>query len=379
MIYVFLTVICLLIFVYPYLIYPKILKLLPQVKISDGPCTQTPVPTIGLVFCAYNEEASLPSKIENIRQLKEMHPDLEVMAYSDLSDDKTFEILQSASDVLTPIEAVERLGKATGMKTLVAKMKSDVIVFTDANVLVDLSAIDKLKDYFRDPKIGTVAGRLLYVNDDEGATAAIGNSYWSLEESIKGLESTTGSTMGADGSIFATRRELYPYVPPHLLDDLTTSIEPLFVGFRVVSAPDVLAYERLTTDSGDEFRRKRRIACRAFNTHRYLRPKLKKMTAMNKFKYFSHKLIRWFGPGFLLLSSIFGILGLIEFIALIPSLILVALGLSVLYVGNKLEIGIVLKVSELLAAIVATGFGIYESLMGKTYQTWTPAESRNKD
>lgn len=369
------TCIFFLIAAYPFVIYPRLLARLPKTvlahPVDGGEISFT------LVFCAYNEEQALPEKLANLRQLKQRYPQLEILAYSDMSTDHTLEMLQEQSDILTAVPATERLGKAWGMRQLVARATGDVIIFTDANVSLDENAIDHLARYFSDPKIGTVAGHLKYINPGESETADIGNQYWSLEERIKALESETGSTMGADGAIFARRRADYPEVPPHLLDDLTASISPLFDGYRVISAPDVIAYERLTTDSGDEYRRKRRIACRAFNTHRFLAPKLRNMAGRDRFKYVSHKLIRWFTPFFLGLSVLFGILWLISLLGFVGGMVItIGLGLGA-WLAWKSANSKARKAGEILLALMATGHGVVESLRGKTYQTWTPAQSRN--
>ncbi|MCT4372281.1 glycosyltransferase [Yangia mangrovi] len=329
-------------------------------------------------FCAYNEENALPEKLGNIRELKARYPGLEVLGYSDVSEDRTLEMLQAAEaeGLLTAVPATERLGKAWGMRQLVARATGDVVIFTDANVTLDLDAIDHLSIYFSDPQIGTVAGHLHYLNQSDSATADVGNRYWTLEERIKALESQTGSTMGADGAIFARRRADYPEVPPHLLDDLTASISPLFDGYRVISAPDVVAYERLTTDSRDEYRRKRRIACRAFNTHRYLAPRLREMSGMDRFKYTSHKLLRWFSPMFLAMSGGCAILGLFDVMG-IAGLVPLLTGSLVAYVLWKRGDARAQKAGEIILALLATAHGIFESLQGKAYQTWAPAQSRN--
>src|SRR3546814_10328028 len=87
------------------------------------------------------------------------------------------------------------------MHTLVQAAEGDIVVFTDANVMVDPAALAALRRSFADPTVGCVCGQLVYTNPEEGATAAVGSFYWRLEERIKALESRSGSTMGADGSI----------------------------------------------------------------------------------------------------------------------------------------------------------------------------------
>jgi len=374
MIFILLCLVSFLAAIYPFVIYPRILERMSKMPLS------TPTPGVelsfSLLFCAYNEEANLPLKIANLRALKAKHPQLQILAYSDMSSDRTLEILQDNDDIMTVVPAVERLGKAWGMRQLVQKATGDILIFNDANVTLDEEVIDRLRSYFSDPEIGVVAGHLRYTNEGDSSTATVGNTYWTLEERIKELESLTGSTMGADGALFARRRQNYPEVPPHLLDDLTASISPLFQGLRVISAPDVIAYERLTTESSDEFRRKRRIACRAFNTHRHLVPSLRKMTRLNRFKYFSHKMLRWMSPFFLLLTAIFGILA---GFAILGGVMIVLIVIGVLAAAYLLRSGSskALKIKEIVLAFTATGVGIVESFQGKTYQIWSPAQSRD--
>src|SRR5690606_20814637 len=171
--------------------------------------------------------------------------------------------------------------------------KAPVVIFTDANVIVDPASIRNLERYFRDPRVGCVCGHLTYVNPGASATAEVGSAYWALEEEIKQLESEMGSVMGADGSLFAIRRELFRTVPPDLFDDMFTSLSILCDGWRVVRAPDVRAFEEQAVASRDEFRRKIRIGCASFNVHRLLWPRLRRLGWLNCYKYVSHKLLRW--------------------------------------------------------------------------------------
>jgi len=201
--------------------------------------------------------------------------------------------------------------------------------------------------------------------------------YWRLEEIIKQRESRTGSIMGADGSIFATRRSLYPEVPAHLLDDMVTSMTVTFHGMRLIHATDVIAYEKNATSSSDEFRRKRRIACRAFNTHRHLWPSIcKHYGAADIYKYVSHKLIRWLGLPALLL-------GLVMLFAtlLVAKLFLVAgalgVALAAITLLGMMELPPFHNAYQIFLSILATFYGVIDSLRGKTYQIWVPAASRD--
>lgn len=376
MIYIAFSVFFLFLFLYPYLVYPLILKALPK---RDGYLDpmEDYVGTAALVFCAYNEERAMPSKIENIKRIKELMPGLRVVAYTDNCSDSTVELLKNESDLIELVEGVSRQGKATGMRKIVDALDEDVVIFTDANVLLEPSSAKRILDYFTDPSIGTVAGKLRYLSDEDTATASVGTLYWRMEENIKHLESLTGSMMGADGSIFAARRELYPYVPKNLLDDFVVSMSPLFKGYRVVSAPDVFATEKAATSSADEFSRKRRIACRAFKTSIYLYPHLMNMTLINKFKFVSHKLLRWLGAVSLLLSAFFFTAFLISFFGLFVALFIGVFCALTFVVAVVLKIPFILKFYEILLSVFATGLGVAEAVMGKDYTTWDPAKSRS--
>ena len=149
------------------------------------------------------------------------------------------------------------------------------MVFTDANVMFAPDALPRLLRPFADPEVGCVCGHLVYTAPDGSPTAATGSLYWRLEERIKQLESRTGSVMGADGSIFAIRRALHRPPPRDIIDDMYVSLPMLCDGHRVVRAEDALAYEEIGLRPAEEFRRKVRIACQAFNVHRLLRPRLR--------------------------------------------------------------------------------------------------------
>ena len=375
-IFLIISVLCFALFLHPYVTFPLSLRMMRAHPVQ--PDRNASRPSAALLFSAYNEERALPAKLRNIEDIKALHPDIAVFAYSDMSTDGTHALLASRPDLLTLIPSTQRTGKATGMRHMVARAASDICVYTDANVILDPQSVGPMLDYFRDPDVGGVSGTLRYINEADGVTASVGGLYWRLEEKIKALESRCGSMMGADGSIFATRRSLYPDVPPHLLDDMAASISVMFDGFRLISAPDVIAYEKSTTDARDEFRRKRRIACRAFNTHRHLWPQIvRNFTARDIYKYVSHKLLRWFGAPILLVGLVSFSLALLADGHPAHAAGLWIFGLAAIFLGRAFAVPLLTPATEILLSIGATFLGVIDALGGRTYQTWTPAKSRD--
>lgn len=367
-----LLVLCAILVVYPFAIYPEILERMRRVgPLDDRGSVGT---SFALLFCAYNEEKALPETIANLRRIKQIWPDLRILAYSDCSSDRTFELLSAAGDVLEAFEGKVRLGKPAGMRRLVDEAASDIVIFMDANVIIDPQTVRRFETYFADPCIGCVAGKLRYVNEGESTVAAVGALYWRLEERIKRLESETGSTMGADGSLFAMRRVYYPEVREDLQDDFLASMEVLFHGLRCVSAPDILAYEKAATNASSEFRRKRRIACGAFSTHRHIWSRVLRLPALDRFKYVSHKLLRWFGAVFIVIGVIAAAilaaeLGLFGWFA---GAMLAAMAVGA--IGLRLGVSPVTKVVSILTAMVATSLGVFESIFGGKYAIWNPVD-----
>src|SRR5579864_4597069 len=214
---------------HPFTTYPLSLCLIrlwrrrPAVPAAPGSAGES----FALCFCAYNEERVIGEKIENCLMLRQTRPELAILAYVDAATDRTTEILRAHEPEVTLHVSPRRAGKTHGMNRLGSLADASILVFTDANVMLDRDALTRLEGYFADPDVGCVCGHLRYVNAGAGATAALGAFYWRFEEWVKQLESETGSAMGADGSLFAIRRSLSRPVPDNLIDDMYVSLSIL--------------------------------------------------------------------------------------------------------------------------------------------------------
>lgn len=366
---------------HPFITYP--LSLAALARIRPRPIRATPSlaanaaskARVALCVCAYNEEKVIRAKAENMLDMRKAAPGLELLVYVDAASDRTADILREYEAEITLIASPARHGKTHGMNTLIQATTAEFVVFSDANVTFAPDAIPRLLAPFADPDVGCVCGHLVYTLADDSATAATGSTYWRLEELIKELETRTGSTMGADGSIFAIRRALHNPPPPDLIDDMYVSLSILCAGHRIVRANDALAFEEAATKAGDEFRRKVRIACQAFNVHRALRSRLAKLPLLDRYKYLSHKLLRWFtvyllsAAGFCLAAGL-AMLG--AWTLLLLGMVAVAASLIAARLRPTGPLG---KILDIGAAFVATGLGVVRSLRGERFQVWTPPAS----
>lgn len=366
----------LILLLWPFLFYPAILQALPERPVLRARAGDV-LPTASLLFCAYNEEASLPPKIANLRALKARHPDLEILACDDGSADATAALLDAAADILTVVHGPGRAGKARGMKTLAHRAHGDVLIFTDANVTLELDAVERLLGYYVDWHVGGVLGSLRYDGAGASSSAHVGGLYWRIEERLKDLESRTGNVMGADGSIFSIRRNLYPDFPDSVLDDLTVSMHVVFAGQRLVKAQDVIARETMVAAREDEIRRKIRIAARAWHTHEYLRPQLRRMAGLDRFKYNSRKLVRWFGAVWMVAGGI-AALAIVGNWSLLAAAGLLLIGGGLLAMGFGARSGPLAAVTDIILAYGATLRGIMLAARGRDFTLWSPAKSRSR-
>lgn len=375
---IFVFVVSMLLVIHPFVTYPLSLRVIrrfvrPRTEVCEEPRS------FAVACCMLNERAVVESKIRNMLEIAEQLEPCQLLVHSDGSTDGTSEILDAHRDRFSVSISPTRQGKSVGMNSLLAMTDAEIVIFTDANVTIDPKGVASLKKAFTDPTVGCVLGYLQYVNADESTTAMTGSLYWRLEEHVKRLESDTGCVMGADGSIFAIRRKLFREVPKDIIDDFFTSMSIVCSGSRIICNHELIAYERSEAVRMDETRRKVRIACRAFNCHRHLWPRLRQLPALRLYQYLSHKFIRWLS-GFFILSATLALLGML-LVGFGPKALLAGLavlGLLVLTLVN-IRTGPIGAFGDVLTAIMATAQGVVKSLQGQRFQTWNVAARHNND
>lgn len=372
------SLVCGILVIYPYSIYPMGVLLLGRLCGALGrtvdPAEASAPLHIDIVLCAYNEESCITDKIENCLALMTRYAIISVHVYSDGSNDRTEEILRQYDNRIDVVISRSRNGKSTGINCLLDRCKGDIVVFTDANVKLDIDSFANIAIHFRDPEIGCIVGKLQYVNHEEGEVASVGARYWDFEQELKLIESISGSAVGADGSLFAIRRSLFRKIPADIIDDTFTSLSILCDGWRVIQVRDVVAYERSATQSSEEFNRKIRIACRNFNCHRLLWPRLRQLPVLTKFKYLSHKFLRWFGGLWFVLGISSGTAFLMAIDKPFAALAVVT-GLIVIFFSHRLGLPKIGMVREILLSLIGASLGVYFSMRGTRFQTWTIAAS----
>lgn len=341
----------------------------PRVQVPTKP---SQAETFAICLCVYNEAAVIRDKLEDMLRLREAAGDLDIAVYVDAAYDGTAEIVKEYASRIRAVVSPERRGKTYGMNLLVGETAASIIMFTDANVRVDPAAVQVLQRYFADPAVGCVCSDLRYVNAGASATASVGSAFWSFNEWSKGLETATGSVIGADGSLFAIRRRLHCPVPKGLFDDIYVSLCILLGGARVVRAPELKAYESHATSAGDEFQRKARIACECMAVHFELWSRIRRLDWWHLYKYLGHRLLRWIG-GYLLLAA-----AACLFVAASLKIGFAAVGLSALLAclfwaaALSLRLPLAGAAWNILLAFAGNALGVWRACRGVRAVTWEP-------
>ena len=277
--------------IYSTIIYLILLNLFRN---NDYVVDEDYLPTITLIICAYNEEKNILNKFKNVEDLEYPMEKIQVILADDGSDDRTVEIAKSFNFV--NILSLDRSGKTSAQNEAVKIAQNDILVFSDANSIYHPSAIKKLARNFADQRVGVVCGELRY--HEKKSEESI---YWNYEIAIKKGESRNGWLIGANGSIYAVRRESYVPLPKDAISDHLEPIKVYGNGLDIIYEPEAIAIEDAPKNV---LLRKRRIILRSLISMKYI------LNELNPFRkrsiyipYVSHKLIRWFTPILIFLSS----------------------------------------------------------------------------
>lgn len=258
------------------------------------------LPAVTLIVPAFNEEKLIGEKLENTLQLTYPAGRLTVIFVTDGSTDRTVDLLRShprltGHDVRVEHKA-ERRGKLAAVERVMAMVQTPVVVFSDANTLLNREAIIRLVRPFAHKNVGAVAGeKRVAIQTGRGAQGVGEGLYWKYESFLKRLDAALYSTIGAVGELFAIRTSLYESVPPDtLIEDFHLSLRIAMRGYRVAYAPEAFAVEGYSATVREELKRKIRIAAGGWQVVGRLPALLNPVRyGCLSFQYISHRVLRW--------------------------------------------------------------------------------------
>ncbi|MBE0664043.1 MAG: glycosyltransferase [Bacteroidales bacterium] len=294
--------------VFSYALYPLLLKLLVSGKKPNQLLyNDAALPFVSVIIAAFNEESVIKEKMFSVLQSNYPKDRLEILVGSDASTDQTIPIVKELStnhSLISYFDFTDRRGKPSVVNDLVSRSKGEILVLTDANVFFSEDTLIQLIRHFRNPEIGLVDSHMVNMGLKKEGISYQEKAYISREVKVKHMESLVwGTMMGPFGGCYAIRREDYSDVPPHsLVDDFYINMKVIEKGKKAVNELEAIVYEDVSNSLRDEFRRKIRIATGNFQNLRRFGHLLWPPWSGTGFAFLSHKVLRWFGPIFLILA-----------------------------------------------------------------------------
>lgn len=285
---------------YTFLGYPIFIGVLSRLKRRHVHPPQAFAPTVSVVLVAYNEAQRIRARIENIFATGHPAEKLELIVYSDGSNDETPNLIQSFPDKrVHAILSNQRSGKAKGLNASVAVAKGEIIVFCDARQKFNAATIPNLVRNFADTKIGAISGNYSIEKSDSSVGGGV-DAYWKLEKFIRNAEAKWDSSIGCTGAIYAIRRELFRPLPSDvLLDDVVIPMTIAEQGYRIGFDDDAISLDPMNIEASRENRRKKRTLAgnfqMLFRFPHWLLPWKNRLW----WQLISHKYLRIFAPFFL--------------------------------------------------------------------------------
>jgi cellulose synthase/poly-beta-1,6-N-acetylglucosamine synthase-like glycosyltransferase len=286
---------------YVYAGYPALLAVLARLR-PRPVGMEANTPRLSVIVAAHNEREIIEEKIRDTLMNGYPLDRMEIIVASDGSLDGTEAAARKMGHPQVKILTLPRRGKLRTLASAAQVASGEVIVFTDADTLLEPGSLGYLVQGFADPEVGAVAGRKRVVHD--GARSAMGQSeglYRRFDEWQKEQESRMGNAVAADGTLYAVRRQLLdPGLDPAAADDMAISMRVAVKGYRLVYEPRAVVLVKPPSAQGAELRRKVRIANQAIRALLGLGPALW-TSGLYSLQLISHKLLRYAVP-FLLMT-----------------------------------------------------------------------------
>ena len=374
---IILFILSVIILVYPYLIYPLSLALLPIKKIKYSIQHYKHWPIISIIIPVFNGEKVIKSKIDNLFSLDYPGDKMEIIIVSDNSNDNTINLLNEYFDQrLKILDQKVRKGKTAAENSALEICKGEYLVFTDAAVHLEYNSLKALVNLLQDKRVGTVSTVDKIVSGGNNTVSEGENAYVHLEMWIRAKESNFGLLVGASGSCYACRRELGIKIPSKTTRDFYTPLLARKRGFINVIAPDAFCYIGAQGEVKNEFIRKVRtinngivtLACHwsLLNLFRY---------GLFSWVIASHKIFRWLGlitmAGILLANMYlanFGIWGIL----LILQVFIYMFSVCSILLGKEVRFKLLKMINFFMITNVAAFIAVLDFVRNKDHVIWNP-------
>jgi len=285
---------------YPYFVYPVVLKLLRPRRGGLAWRGQLDEwPPISIALPVHNEATVVADTLKHILSLDYPAERRQILVVSDASTDGTDEIVSEFADRgVELLRLPYRVGKTAAENAARTQLRGEIVVNTDASARIHPQAVKRLVAALADPTAGVASGRDVSMGHPE-AEADLGESvYVDYEMWVRDLETRLSGIVGASGCLYAIRAELHQeYLREDLSRDFAAALIARRHGLRAISVSDAVCFVPRSVTLRQEYRRKVRTMARGLRTLWAMRALLNP-SRYGAFAWMlcSHKLCRWLVP-----------------------------------------------------------------------------------
>ncbi len=267
------------------------------------------------------------------------------------------------------------------------KVKAEFVILTDANVFFEKDMLYQLVKHFKNEKIGVVGANIINIGLKEDGISKQESTYVQQETKLKYHEGKTfGLMMGAFGACYALRKKWFkPVKHNFLMEDFFITMNVLLQKGKAIIALDAKAYEDVSNETSEEFRRKKRISTGNYQNFFYFFGKIFQSDIKLLFVFISHKLLRWVTPFLLIIVYLANLVLIYDFrctiydFRVLYSLLFIVQNclISLIFVDLLLKrVGVhfypIRLVNHFYMMNVALMMGFFKYLKGVKTSAWTP-------
>jgi poly-beta-1,6-N-acetyl-D-glucosamine synthase len=257
-----------------------------------------------VIIPAHNEERVIEKKMTTtLAAVRATRHPAQVIVAADGCTDRTHEIVSRFPGVELVI-VQERGGIVGALKAGMQSARYDIVVFSDADIEVDVDNYEALIGRFADPAVGGVCGATR-MRVQAGSGLGLERLNVLYRTWIRSRQSDHHSAVGADGANWALRKQLIRWpTRSQLAEDLVVPLEVVRQGYRFVLEPRAGAVETSPTSVRDEYHRKVRTIAGGIQAGWYCKWMFRSQYWWIGFHYLSWKFCKYLVAFWTLLATI---------------------------------------------------------------------------
>ena len=343
------------------------------------PLASQDLPNVTILVPAYNEEAVISRKLQNLADLNYPLEKFEILLLDDCSSDGTREIAQKMFEKLglsgRIVRNLQRIGPNASYNKGVPNASNGLILRTDADVTIEADSLEKaVKILSRIKNVGGITSRPAPIVEKNTAATKLEGSYLALFDEMLTAESAIHSTFPGYGGFSLLKKSCFSPISIHRgSTDGNISLSIIKKGLRYVYVPHIVFHETISYKLSEQRRQKVRRATRMIQSALMHRDILFR----KDFQEFGRKIFP-LRLAMLTLCPVLMLAGLVSmFLAILSFSAVLAVSLTfaacvLLYLGTKIDIPPLNAVTSLLIHQFYLLLGLL--FVGKRTSTWKQTE-----